>query len=110
MLAWSGGNGSEYLSIMPILEASNAKDKLVLLRSYMGLSNGTSARIPSLMLAGLFMKNTPPPSTPSFDPSPFPVEESDGMGTRTPSPKTYSLPRRQSIIDPTLVSVDSLHV
>jgi hypothetical protein len=100
---------------MPTLEACNAKDKLVILRSYTGLSNGTFARIPSLMLAGLFMKNTPLPATPSFDPSPFPVEEGDETGSRTPSPKTYSLPtysqpRRQSVIDPNLVSVDALRV
>ena len=95
---------------MPTLEACNAKDKLVILRGYTGLSNGTSARIPSLMLPGLFMKNTPPPSTQFFDPSPFPVEEGDETGSRTPSPKTYSLPRRQSTIDPTLVSIDALRV
>ena len=94
---------------MPTLEACNVKDKLVILRSYTGLSNGTSARIPSLMLPGLFMKNTPPASQ-YFDPSPFPVEEGDEAGSRTPSPKTYSLPRRQSVIDPSLVSVDSLRV
>jgi hypothetical protein len=95
---------------MPTLEARNAKDKLVILRSYTGLSNGTFARIPSLMLAGLFMKNTPLTSTPFFDPAPLPVEESDETGSRTPSPKTYSLPPRQSVIDPTLVSVDALRV
>ncbi|KAN0126643.1 hypothetical protein V8E52_000283 [Russula decolorans] len=99
---FSGGNGSEYLSIMPTLEACNAKDKLVILRSYAGLSNGTSARIPSLMLAGLFMKNTPAPATPFSDPWPLPVEEGNETGTRTPSPKTYNLPRRQSVIDPSL--------
>ena len=56
------------------------------------------------------MKNTPqaPPSTPFFDPTPFPVEEGDETGSRTPSPKTYSLPRRQSVIDPNLVSVDAV--
>jgi hypothetical protein len=62
------------------------------------------------MLAGLFMKNTPPPATPFFDPSPFPAEEGDETGSRTPSPKTYSLPRRQSVIDPNLVSVGALCV
>jgi hypothetical protein len=95
---------------MPTLEACNAKDKLVILRSNTGLSNGTFARIPSLMLAGLFMKNIPPPATPFFDPSPFPMEVGDETGSRTPSPKTYSLPRRQSVIDPTLVSVDAVRV
>jgi len=95
---------------MPTLEAHGAKDKLVILRSYTGLSNGTFARIPSLMLPGLFMKNTPPPATPFFDPSPFPVEEGASMDSRTPSPKTYSLPPRQSVIDPNLVSVDALRV
>jgi hypothetical protein len=97
---------------MPSLEACNAKDKLVVLRSYASLSNGAFARIPSLMLAGLFMKNIPPPATPSatpfFDPSPFPVSEADEIGGRTPSPKTYSLARRPSSIDPTLVSVYAL--
>jgi hypothetical protein len=95
---------------MPTLEACNAKDKLVILRSYAGLSNGTSARIPSLMLAGLFMKNTPAPATPFSDPWPLPVEEGNETGTRTPSPKTYNLPRRQSVIDPSLVSVNALRV
>lgn len=97
---------------MPTLEACNARDKLVILRSYTGLSNGTFSRIPSLMLAGLFMKNTPTSAqaTPFFEPSPFPVEEGEETGSRTPSPKTYSVPRRQSVIDPTLVSVDALRV
>ncbi len=95
---------------MPTLEACNAKDKLVILRSYTGLSNGTFARIPFLMLAGLFIKNIPAPATPFFDPSPFPVAEGDEMAGRTPSPKTYSLQRRPSVIDPTLVSVDALRV
>ena len=59
------------------------------------------------MLPGLFTKNTPT-ATPFFDPSPFPVEEGDETGSRTPSPKTYSVPRRQSVIDPTLVSIESI--
>ncbi len=97
---------------MPSLEACNAKDKLVILRSYASLSNGAFARIPSLMLAGLFMKNisltATPSTTPFFDPSPFPVPEADDLSARTPSPKTYSLARRPSFIDPTLVSVYAL--
>jgi hypothetical protein len=97
---------------MPTLEARNAKDKLVILRSYTGLSNGTSARIPSLMLPGLFMKNPPLPASPSqfYDPSPFLVEEGDETGSHTPSPKTYSLLHRQSVIHPSLVSVDALRM
>jgi hypothetical protein len=99
---------------MPTLEACNAKDKLVILRSSTVLSNGASAHIPSLVLSGLFinMKNTPPPVTPFFDPSPFRVEEGIETGSRTPSPKDYpgSLPRKLSLIDPTLVSVDTLRV
>ena len=95
---------------MPTLEACNAKDKLVILRSYTNLSNGTFSRIPSLMLAGLFMKNTPPPAAPLFDPAPFPVTEGDEVGSRTPSPKVYTLQRRVSVIDPSLVSVDALRV
>ena len=95
---------------MPTLEACNAKDKLVLLRSYASLSNGTIARIPSLILAGLFMENIPPPATPSFDPSPLPFAEGNEMGSRTPSPKTNSMPRRSRVIDPNLVSVDVLRV
>jgi hypothetical protein len=95
---------------MPTLEACNAEDKLVILRSYTNLSNGKFARIPSLMSAGLFIKNTPPlgPATPFLDPSLCPGEEGDGTGSRMPSPKTYSLPRKQSVIDPSLVSVDAL--
>ena len=97
---------------MPTLEACNAKDKLVLLRSYTGLSNGTIAGIPSLMLTGLFMENPPPPATPFFDPSPLPFSEGNEMGSRTPSPKSNSLPlpRRSRVIDPSLVSVDALRV
>ena len=95
---------------MPTLEACNAKDKLVILRSYTNLSNGTFSRIPSLMLAGLFMKNTPPPATPFFDPSPFPLAEGAETDSRTPSPNTTSLPRRLSVIDPSLVSVNALRV
>jgi len=102
---FSGGNGSEYLSIMPTLEACNAKDKLVILRGYTGLSNGASSRIPSLMLMGLFMKNITAQATPFFDPSPYPVAEDDEMDGRTPSPKTpktYGQQRKLSVIDPTL--------
>jgi hypothetical protein len=95
---------------MPTLEACNAKDKLVLLRSYTGLSNGTSTHIPSLTLPGLFMKNTSTPETQFFDPSPFPGEEGNEAGSRTPSPENDSPPRKQSVIDPTLVSVDALRI
>jgi hypothetical protein len=99
------------LTITPTLEACTARDKLVILRSYNSLSNGASARIPSLMLLGLFMKNTPTgPATPFFEPSPFPLAESDEADLRTPSPKLYSVQRRQSAIDPNLVSVDTLCV
>jgi hypothetical protein len=98
-----GGNGSEYLSITPTLDACNAKDKLVILRSYNSPSNGTFSRIPSLMLVGLFMRNIPvAPATPFFDPSPFPVAEADELDGRTPSPRAYTLPQRQTVIDPTL--------
>jgi hypothetical protein len=94
---------------MPTLEACNAKDKLVILRSYTGLSNGTSTRISSLMLPGLLTKHTSPPATPFFDPSPFPEEEGNEAGSRTPSPETYSLPlqRKLCVIDPNLVSIDA---
>ncbi len=98
---------------MPTLEACNAKDKLVILRSCARLSDDTFARIPSLMLAGLFIKNISAPATPFFDPSPFPVAEGDETNDRTPSPNTpntYSLQHRPSVIDPTLVSVDSVYV
>ena len=95
---------------MPTLEKCNAKDKLVILRGYTGPSNGSSTRIPSLMLQGLFMKNTPPQATEFFDPSPFPEDEGGEAGSRTPSPETYSLPRRQNVIDPSLVSVDTLRI
>lgn len=110
LVPWSGGNGSEYSSIMPTLEACNVKDKLVILQSYTGLSNGKFARIPSLMSAGLFMKSTHPPAPPFSDPSPFPKEEGNEPGSRTPSPETYSLPRKLSAIDPSLVSADALRL
>ena len=93
---------------MPTLNACNAKDKLVILQSHTGSSNGPLAHIPSLMLAGLLMKNTAPPSTPFFDPSPFPMDEGNEPGSRTPSPKNDNLPRKQSVIDPNLVSVDAV--
>jgi hypothetical protein len=83
----------------------------VILRSFNSPSNGTFARIPSLMLAGLFMRNVPvAPATPFFEASPFPVAEADELDGRTPSPRTFTLPQRQTVIDPTLVSVNTRRV
>lgn len=56
------------------------------------------------------MKNPPTgpyiPPTPkaTVSPSPFPVAESDEPNGRTPSPRPYHFQRRQSFIDPDLVS------
>ncbi|KAI0254925.1 hypothetical protein BJV78DRAFT_886641 [Lactifluus subvellereus] len=102
---FSGGTGSEYLSILPTLENCTATNKLVILRSYTSPTFGTFARIPSLMLAGLFMKNVPAghPSSvtplPPTSPSPFPLAEPDTPDT---SPWSSNAQRRQSVIDPTL--------
>ena len=63
------------------------------------------------MLAGLFMKNIPvAPATPFFESSPFPLAETDELDARTPSPRTFTLPRRQTVIDPSLVSADTVCV
>jgi len=112
---FSGGNGSEYLSIIPTLDKCSATSKLVILRSYSGPSISTSARIPSLMLPGLFMKYIPAgqliPATPHAptSPSPFPLAEADETDVRTPSPKSFTsftffnnAQRRQTVIDPNL--------
>ncbi|KAI0265169.1 hypothetical protein BC834DRAFT_843772 [Gloeopeniophorella convolvens] len=108
---FSGGNGSEYVSIMPALEAASAANKLVLLRSQSSPSISTYARIPSLILAGLFMKNLPSgqlvPTTPltATSSSPFPVSEVDDWGSYTPSPKPWSdvsITTKQHVIDPSL--------
>jgi hypothetical protein len=57
------------------------------------------------------MKNIPvAPATPFFDPSSFPLAETDELDARTPSPRTFTLPRRQTVIDPSLVSADTVCV
>ncbi|KAI0306960.1 UbiA prenyltransferase family-domain-containing protein [Multifurca ochricompacta] len=103
-IIFSGGNGSAVLSIMPILESCLASDKLVILRSHTNLSAGTSARIPSLMVAGLFMKNSPTSkvtwTTPSSSP-PLPLPVFDDLDVCTP-PQSSNEKRRQSAIDPAL--------
>ncbi|KAH9994095.1 hypothetical protein BJV74DRAFT_987332 [Russula compacta] len=105
---YSGGNGPEYMTIKPTLEACGASSKLVILRSHSILSNGSFPRVTSHALEGLFMKNPPTgqynPPTPkaTVSPSPFPVAEADEPNGRTPSPKPYHFQRRQSFIDPDL--------
>jgi len=102
---FSGGNGSEYLSITPILDGCSAKSKLVILRSHNGPSNGASARIPFLMLPGLFMSMPIPtaswvPTTPMA--TSFPLAETDETEASSPSPRPLNGSRKQSVIDPTL--------
>jgi hypothetical protein len=92
---------------MATLEMYNASSKLVILRSQTGSPYGASARIPSIILPGLFM-NSPAgqPATPKIAATPFsfPMSEVDEPDARAPSPKYFSGQRKQTTIDPTLVS------
>ena len=93
---------------MATLESCNASDKLVILRSQTSAPYGASARIPSIMLPGLFMNfptgqlATPKSAVPP--PLPFPVSETEEYDVRASSPKYWGGQRRQTTIDPTLVS------
>jgi len=104
-VAFSGGNGIEYLSIMPTLDAFSAKSKLLILRSYNGPSNGVSSRLPSLVLPGLFTSIPTPtgswaPTTPLAPP--FPLAETDESEANTSPPRPLNGQRRPSVIDPSL--------
>ncbi len=104
---------------MAALETCNAFSKLVILRSQTSSPFGPSARIPSVMLPGLFMTGQLAPATPKPAASPFPMSEVvikeatgwevDEADIRTPSPKSFSGQRKQSAIDPTLVRSGLLH-
>jgi len=104
---FGGGNSSHCLSVMATLETCNASSKLVVLRSQTGSPYGASARIPSIMLPGLFM-NFPAgqlvPPTPKATTSAFPLPTSaaDEPDFRASSPKFFSEYGKQSSIDPTL--------
>jgi hypothetical protein len=89
---------------MATLEACNASSKLVILRSQTSSPYGVSARIPSIMLPGLFV-NFPAgqlvPATPKAAASAFiskPDETDWSKDWSLPSPKFFSS------IDPALVS------
>ncbi|KAH9973078.1 hypothetical protein BGW80DRAFT_1560700 [Lactifluus volemus] len=93
---FSGGNGSEYLSVLPILESCTASSKLVILRSHGSVSFGR-AQTPSVMLPGLFTKtgqSSPSTPLPPHSPSPFHLAEADDPDT--------NVQRRQAFIDPDL--------
>ncbi|KAH9062179.1 hypothetical protein EDB87DRAFT_1607732 [Lactarius vividus] len=105
---FSGGNSSHYLSVMATLETCNASAKLVILRSQTGSPYGASARIPFIMLPGLFT-NFPAgqlvPATPKpFTPFSLPISEVDEPDAWTPPSKSFSLngQRKQTTIDPAL--------
>ena len=102
-----GGSSSHSLSVMATLETCNASDKLVILRSQTSSSYGASARIPSIILPGLFT-NFPAGqlATPKSAASPFPfsMSEAEEHDVRAPSPKYWGGQRKQTTIDPTLVS------
>jgi len=102
---FGGGSSTHSLSVMATLDMCNASSKLVILRSQTGSPYGASARIPSIILPGLFM-NSPAgqlgtPKT-AASPWPFSTSEADEPDARTPSPKPFSGQRRQTTIDPTL--------
>jgi len=97
-----GGNGP----IIPTLDACSASSKLTILRSQSSRSYSPLSHLPSLMLPGLFSPtNTLIPTTPVAAATPFPLaesEEPEGRSDyRTASEYTY-MPRRQSVVDPTL--------
>ncbi|KAF8264947.1 hypothetical protein EI94DRAFT_403104 [Lactarius quietus] len=103
---FGGGNGSHCLFVMATLDTCNASSKLVTIRSQTGSPFGPSARIPSIILPGLFMNFTAgqlaTPKT-TTTPFPFPVSEADEPDVRAPSPKYFNGQRsRQTTIDPTL--------
>jgi len=94
---FGGGNSSHSLSVMATLETCNASSKLVILRSQTSSPYGAAARIPSVMLPGLFM-NFPAgqlvPATPKATAATFTLPMSvDGSAS---SPKFFTT------IDPTL--------
>lgn len=98
---------------MATLEMCNASSKLVILRSQTGSPYGASARIPSIILPGLFMNSpagqlgTPKATASAF---PFSMSEPDEPDAPAPSPKYFSGQRKQTTIDPTLVSSEPLCV
>ncbi|KAI9447810.1 hypothetical protein H4582DRAFT_1803328 [Lactarius indigo] len=96
---------SHYLSVMATLETCNASGKLVILRSQTGSPYGASARIPSIMLPGLFTAGQLVPVTPKHTAFSLPISEADEPDAWTPSLKPFSLngQRKQTTIDPTLV-------
>jgi len=105
---FGGGSSSHSLSVMATLETCNASSKLVILRSQTSSPYGASARIPSIMLPGLFMNfPTGQLATPksAASPSPFPVSEAAEHDVRAPSPNNWGGwggQSRQTTIDPTL--------
>src|SRR6266702_3004574 len=94
---------------MATLETCNASSKLVILRSQTGSPFGAFARIPSIMLPGLFT-NVPAgqlvPATPrpAASPFPLPMPEVDEPDDWTSTPKSFKGQYKQTTIDPTLVS------
>jgi hypothetical protein len=121
----SGGNSSQCLSVMDTLKTCNhdASSKLVILESARPPHTSSwrdreRARIPSIMLPGLFM-NFPAgqlvPATPKAAASPsafpMPVSEADEPDVwNAPTPKFFNGQHKQSSIDPTLVSSGPLCV
>lgn len=107
----TGGSSSHSLSVMATLDTCNASSKLVILRSQTGSPYGASARIPSIILPGLFVNfpagqlGTPKATASAF---PFSMSEADEPDACVPSPKYFSGQRRQTTIDPTLVSSEPL--
>ncbi|KAH9049012.1 hypothetical protein EDB84DRAFT_1261610 [Lactarius hengduanensis] len=106
---FGGGNSSHYLSVMATLETCNASSKLVILRSQTGSPYGASARIPFIMLPGLFTAGqlvpaTPKSTTPFSLPFSLPIPEADEPDAWAPPPESFSFSgqRKQSTIDPTL--------
>lgn len=103
----SGGSSSHCLSVMATLETCSASSKLVILRSQTSAPFGATSRIPSIILSGLFMNftagqlATPKATTTPFS---FPMSGTEEPEARASSPKYWGGQRRQTAIDPTLVS------
>jgi hypothetical protein len=110
VVAVLGGNGPT----IPTLDACKTSGKLVIIRSGANQSYGPYSQIPSITLTGLFTPtNQLIPATPLVSTSPFPLAESDEGDLRTTSSASYytpttPTPRRQSIVDPNLVSLGTL--
>jgi hypothetical protein len=109
---WPGGIGPTIRT----LDACKTSGKLVIIRSHAGQSYGPYSQTPSLTLTGLFTPtNQLIPATPFAATPPFPLAETDDSDLHTsPSASFHTpdtpTPRWHGIINPSLVSLDTLRL